>query len=137
MLKSILDQLGVQVMPLIVTSLGALLCALIGMLTVYVKSKTGNTKVQGAMDRLDQVMEDAVKATQQQVVSAIKPTDNMAQALADAKAAAIASAKAHYGEKGIEELKKILGWDDALLEKNMSTKVEAKVHDLKTETKTA
>lgn len=137
MLKSIVDQLGVQIMPLVVTALGTLSCALIGMLTVYVKSKTNNTKVQGAMDRFDQVMEDAVKATQQSVVSSIKPGDNMTQALADAKASAIASAKSHYGEKGIEELKKILGWDDALLEKNMSVKVEAKVHDLKTETKAA
>jgi gas vesicle protein len=98
-MKSILDQLGVQVLPLVETALGGLLCALIAMATAYIKSKTTNTKVQGALDRLDQVMEDAVKDTQQRVVSSIKPEDNMSQALADAKAAAIDSVKSHYGRR--------------------------------------
>lgn len=130
-MKPILDQLVAQLLPIVVTALGGVLIAACGMAVAYLKSKTKNTKVQGALDRLDQVMEDAVKSTQQSIVSSIKPGDTAAQALADAKAAAIASAKSHYGAQGIAELKKVLGWDDILLEKNLSTKLESKVHDMK------
>ncbi len=136
-MKPILDQLVVQLMPYVVTALGGLLCALVAYAISFLKSKTKNAKAQSALDRLDQVMEDSVKATQQKVVAAIKPGDNMTQAFADAKAAAIDSAKSHYGPQGIAELKKVLGWDDALLDKNLDTKVEAKVHDMKIETAAA
>lgn len=130
-MKTAIENALVPLLPVITTALGTLLCALIAYAISFIKSKTKNAKAQAALDRLDQVMEDAVKATQQAVVSSIKPGDDMAKALADAKAAAIDSAKSHYGPQGIEELKKILGWDDSLLAKNMDTKVESKVHDLK------
>ncbi len=130
-MKAILAQLAVQLLPYVAAALGALLCILAKEASSYFKSKTTNTKVQGMLDRLDTVMEDAVKSTQQSVVDSIKPGDNLAQALASAKTAALDSVKSHFGEKGLEEVKNVLGWDSVLLEKNLSTKLEAKVHDLK------
>jgi hypothetical protein len=130
-MRQALEQGVVQLLPTLVAVLGGLLCALIGYAITYLKSKTTNTKVLGALDRLDQVSEDAVKDAQQRVIGSLKPGDNMNQVLAEAKTSAIDSVKSHYGEKGIEELKKVLGWEDA--DKNLSTKIEAKVHDLKLE----
>lgn len=124
-----ISQIIQQLIPPLLLALGSLLCVLVGFATNYIASKTKNTKVQQALARLDQVMEDAVKSAQQTVVSSIKPGDDMAKTLAEAKAAALASVESHYGPKGIDELKTVLGWDD--LEKNLSTKLEAKVHDLK------
>lgn len=130
-MRQALEQGVVQLLPTLVAVLGSLLCALIGFAITYLKSKTKNAQVLGALDRLDQVTEDAVKDAQQRVVSSVKPGDNLNQVLTEAKASALDSVKSHYGEKGIQELKKVLGWDD--VQKNLSTKIEAKVHDLKLE----
>lgn len=130
-MRQILEQEFTKLIPTILDAIGVLLCALIAYATMYLKSKTKNTKVLGALDRFDQVAEDAVKDAQQRVIGSIKPGDDLKQVLADAKVSAVDSVKAHYGEKGLEELKKILGWDD--IQKNLSTKIEAKVHDLKIE----
>jgi hypothetical protein len=45
--------------------------------------------------------------------------------------AAIDSVKSHLGMKGIAELAKILGLEGGAVEKLLSTRVEAAVHDLK------
>jgi len=128
-MRQALEQAGASLIPLLVPIVGGLLSALIAYAITYIKNKTKNSTVLSALDRLDQVAEDAVKDAQQRIVSSIKPNDNLATTLAEAKTSAVDAVKSHYGAKGLEELKKVLGWDD--LEKNLSTKIEAKVHDLK------
>lgn len=130
-MRPALEQILQQLIPPLVVALSGLLCVLIGFATNYIASKTNNAKVQAALGRLDQVMSDAVKSAQQTIIGSIKPGDNLATTLSEAKAVALSDVKSHYGEKGIAELKKVLGWDD--VEKNLSTKLEAAVHDLKIE----
>lgn len=132
-MRQALEQAATQLIPPLVLALSGLLCALVAYASSYFKSKTKNVKVQDAIGRLDSVMEDAVRSAQQSVVSAIKPGDDLSQVLANAKTAALDSVKSHYGPQGITELKKVLGWDDTLLAKNLDTKLESKVHDLKLE----
>lgn len=128
-MRPALEQILQQLIPPLVVALSGLLCVLIGFATNYIASKTKNAKIQAALNRLDTVVDDAVKSAQQTIIGSIKPGDDLAKSLAEAKAAALASVESHYGPKGIDELKTVLGWDD--LEKNLSTKLEAKVHDLK------
>lgn len=130
-MREALSQAVAQLIPPLIVALSGLLCALIAYATSYFRSKLKNTKIQDALDRLDQVAEDAVKDSQQRIIGSIKQGDNLPKMLLEAKSAALDSVMAHYGTKGIDELKKILGWDD--IAKNLSTKVEAKVHDLKLE----
>lgn len=130
-MKMFLETLGAQLLPTLTTAIGAMICALLAYATAYLKSKTKNADVQAALDRFDQVSESAVKDAQQSVIEAAEKKDGKTpdEVFTAAKAAALASIKSHYGEKGLSELKKIFGWDD--IDKNLSSMVEAKVHDLK------
>lgn len=128
-MRQVLEQAATQLIPPLMVALGGLLCALVAYATSYFRNKTKNAKIQEALDRFDLVAEDAVKDAEQRIIRAIKPGDDLGTVLLSAKAAAVESITSHYGDKGISELKKVLGWDD--IQKNISTKIEAKVHDLK------
>jgi hypothetical protein len=128
-MKEQLTSLGIQalsaLLPLVVTLLGVLLTAL----TVYIQSKVKSQRVNDALDRFDNVVMSAVKEVQQTFVD--KLDDKQPKSLEDAKQAAISAVKSHYGSKGIDELKKVLGWEDA--DKVLAMKIEEKVHDMKLE----
>jgi hypothetical protein len=47
------------------------------------------------------------------------------------KAKALANLKSHLGVKGLKELLSVLGLDDASLDKFLSSKLEASLHDVK------
>jgi hypothetical protein len=128
-LKTALEQAVAGVIPPLVIALGGMLCALVAYAISFIKSRTKNDKVAGALDRLNEVVSVAVKDAQQRIVGAIKPGDSLSAVLAEAKTTAIATIKSHYGEEGIAELKKILGWED--VDASLSNHVEAQVHDLK------
>lgn len=132
--QQVLEKSLIHVIPGLITLLSGLLSALIIYATTSIASRTKNEKVKEALDRLSGVVQDAVKDAQQRIIGAI-PADatNLEEVLVKAKLTAMDSVKSHYGEKGIKELKTVLGWDD--FEKNLSTKIEAAVHDMKLETK--
>jgi len=130
-MKTFLETLAAQLLPTLTVALSAALCALVAYATSYLKSKTKNINIAAAFDRFNQVAESAVKDAQQSVIDAAAKDTDPEVVLANAKAAALASIKAHYGEKGMVELKQIFGWD--VVDANLSSIVEAKVHDLKLE----
>lgn len=104
----------------------------------WLKAKTKNEYLSGALVRLNDAVFSAVKEVEQTVVGAIrrakadgKITD---EEKAEIKAKAIAAVKSYLGAKGLLELAKVLGLDGAALDALIGAKIEGAVHDMKTAT---
>lgn len=108
-------------------------------LSKFIRAKTKNEALAGALVRLNDVVFTVVKALNQTVV------DELRKASADGKvtkeevekikATALAQVKSHIGPKGIDELLYVLGLkDEAALDKFVADKVEAAVGDVKAST---
>ena len=118
--------------------LGPALLLLLGWLMLkgkeLIAQKVSNEAVRGMLTRLSDTTETAVKAVHQAFVDPLKKGGTFSdEDKAIAKQMALAEIKSHFGEKGIKELMHILGWDEKNVDQNLSTKVEAKVADLKKE----
>ncbi len=100
-----------------------------------ITAKVKNEYLRGILVRLDDAVMNAVREVQQVTVSAIKASSADGQLSADERAlvkqAAINSIKSHLGSKGLAELAQVLGLEDGAIEKVLSTRVEAAVHDLR------
>ena len=85
--------------------------------------------------RLDDAVLAAVREVQQVTVETIKSASAdgklTAEERAQVKQAAIDAVKSHLGTKGLGELAKILGLEGGAIERLLSTRVEAAVHDLR------
>lgn len=101
----------------------------------WIKAKTKNELVGGALQRLSISVIDAVKFLNQTLVNEIK------KAKADGvitpeeriliKQACVDAVKSYFGPKGLAELAKILGLSEIGVEKLIGDKIEAAVADVK------
>ena len=117
--------------PLLLTALTWLMAKAAQLIAAHLK----NAYLRGVLLRLDDAILVSIKEVSQTTVDAIK-AGSADGTLSDAdkarvKQAALDSVKSHLGMKGLLELAKILGLDDGALEKVLSTRIEAGVHDLK------
>lgn len=100
-----------------------------------ISAKVKNEWVRGVIARLDDAVLNAVREVEQSVVDEIKAAraDGKLTAAerARVKAQAIDSIRSHLGLKGLGELARVLGLEDGCLDKLLSTRVEAAVHDLR------
>lgn len=126
-MHELLSTTGMQVLIALLPIFVGFLTVLMWMLVRYIQSKTKNQLVKDALGRLGEVVEVAVKDVQQSFVSKLDTKDP--ESLKKAKDAALENIKSHYGEKGINELKKIFGWED--VNKALSSHIEAGVHNIK------
>jgi hypothetical protein len=100
-----------------------------------ITAKVKNEYLKGVLVRLDDAVFAAVREVQQMTVDSLKAASADGQLTPDERAkvkqAAIDSIKSHLGAKGIGEIASILGLEDGAIDKLLSTRVEAAVHDLK------
>ncbi len=128
-------ELGLKVFEALSPLLLAALTWVAAKAAQYIAAKVKNEYVRGVLVRLDDAVLAAVREVQQVTVEAIKAGSAdgklTPEERARVKQAAIDSVKSHLGMKGIAELAKILGLEGGAIEKLLSTRVEAAVHDLK------
>lgn len=100
-----------------------------------ISAKVKNEYLKGVLVRLDDAVLVAVREVQQVTVDALKAASADGRLTPDertkVKQAAIDSIKSHLGTKGIAEVARVLGLEDGAVDKLLSTRVEAAVHDLK------
>ena len=128
-------ELGLKVLQVLSPILLAALTWVAAKVAQYIQAKVKNEYLRGVLVRLDDAVLAAVREVQQVTVEAIKSASAdgklTAEERARVKQAAIDSVKSHLGMKGIAELAKILGLESGAVEKLLSPRVEAAVHDLK------
>ncbi len=128
-------ELGLKVLQVLSPILLAALTWVAAKIAQYIQAKVKNEYLRGVLVRLDDAVLAAVREVQQVTVEAIKSASAdgklTAEERARVKQAAIDSVKSHLGTKGLGELAKILGLEGGAVEKLLSTRVEAAVHDLK------
>lgn len=105
-------------------------------LAKFIKAKTKNEALAGALVRLNDVVFTVVKSLNQTVVDGLKAANAdgrvTPEEVAKIKADALALVKSHIGPKGLDELLYVFGLkDEAALDKFVSDKVEAAVGDVK------
>lgn len=100
-----------------------------------ITAKVRGEYLRGVLLRLDDAVLAAVREVHQVTVEELKAASADGRLTPEervrAKARAIETVRTHLGAKGVAELAKILGLDDGGLEKVLSTRIEAAVHDLK------
>ena len=95
-----------------------------------VSAKVSNEILKGILTRLNDAVETAVKSVAQAYVDPMKKSNDFGpEAQTVAKAKAIEAVKSYMGQKGLNELTKVMGWN--AVDENLDAKVEAKVADLK------
>jgi hypothetical protein len=121
---------AVQVLsPVIIALLGLLAKKLIDLINARVKNETA----QGILDRLDQTALAVVTQIQQTVVDDLDPNAPK-ESLIKARDAALANLKTLLGQKGIDDIKKVLGVSNDSLDQILVMFIEKRVHDLKQKT---
>ena len=128
-------ELGLKVLQILSPILLAALTWVAAKAAQYIQAKVKNEYLRGVLVRLDDAVLTVVREVQQVTVEAIKSGSADGKLTPDERArvkqAAIDSVKSHLGMKGIAELAKILGLEGGAVEKLLSTRVEAAVHDLR------
>jgi hypothetical protein len=128
-------ELGLKVLQILSPILLAALTWVAAKAAQYIQAKVKNEYLRGVLVRLDDAVLTVVREVQQVTVEAIKSGSADGKLTPDERArvkqAAIDSVKSHLGMKGISELAKILGLESGAVDKLLSTRVEAAVHDLK------
>jgi hypothetical protein len=128
-------ELGLKVLQILSPILLAALTWVAAKAAQYIQAKVKNEYLRGVLVRLDDAVLGAVREVQQVTVEALKSGSADGKLTPDERArvkqAAIDSVKSYLGMKGIAELAKILGLESGAVERLLSTRVEAAVHDLK------
>lgn len=126
-----------SVLTSVLTALATALVPLIGLLGVklhnLIAAKVKNEQLRGMLERLAGEATKVVQSVAQQGIAAVDPSKSPKANGEAAKAAALASLKASLGgDKGLVEMKKVLGLpDDKALGDVLSTAIESKVHEMK------
>jgi hypothetical protein len=101
-------------------------------LPALIHARVKNESAAGVLDRLSTLAFAVVTEVQQTIVSGLGDKADGAT-LKAARDQAIATVKAHLGDKGIKEATKVLGLkDDDAITKLIVTFIESAVHNLKT-----
>ena len=100
-----------------------------------ISAKVKNEYLRGVLVRIDDAVLVAVREVEQVTVDALKEANADGQLTAEERAkvkqAALDTVKSHLGLKGLAELAKVLGLEGGAIEKLLSSRVEAAVHDLR------
>lgn len=127
--------LGIKLLEVLSPILMAALTWVAAKVAQLISAKVKAEWLRGVLVRLDDAVLNAVREVQQVVVNEIKAgrADGRltAEERAQVKARAIESIRSHLGLRGLGELARVLGLEDGCLEKLLSTRVEAAVHDLR------
>ncbi|MDX2023254.1 MAG: hypothetical protein SF187_23675 [Deltaproteobacteria bacterium] len=103
----------------------------------WINARVKNEYLRGVLARLDDTVLSVVREVHQVTVDALKASTvdgKLTPGARDAvKAAAIGAIKSHIGTKGLLELARVLGIDASGVERLIGTKIEAAVHDIKSE----
>lgn len=134
-MPNLVSTISAQIAGPLVDLLGIIIVAAIGAATRLLIAHTTNVRVQGVLGRLDVASEAAVRSVAQTEVDALKAatvdgklTPEQAKAASER---ALAIVKANLGDKGLADLKKVLGVDD--IAALISTHNEAAVHRIAAE----
>jgi hypothetical protein len=126
---------GLKVLEILSPVLLAALTWVSAKVAQLISAKVKNEYLRGVLGRLDDAVLAAVREVQQVTVDAIKAASAdgklTPEERARVKQVAIDAVKSHLGAKGLAELARILGLEDGAIDKLLSTRVEAAVHDLK------
>lgn len=103
----------------------------------WINARVKNEYLRGVLARLDDTVLSVVREVHQVTVDALKASTvdgKLTPGARDAvKAAAVGAIKSHLGSKGLVELTRVLGLDASGVERLIGTKIEAAVHDIKSE----
>ena len=127
--------LGLKLVEILSPVLVAALTWVAARVAQLISAKVKHEWVRGVLLRLDDAILHSVREVQQAVVNEIKAgrADGKmtVEERARVKARAIESIRSHLGVKGLAELARVLGLENGSVEKLLSTRVEAAVHDLR------
>jgi len=122
-----------QIIDLMIPVAIALLAWLSASATRWINSKVKNEYLRGALERLNDAVYTAVKASEQTLVKELREAAKDGKITKDEaeeiKKRAVDSAKAYIGDKGMAELKRVI--DPAAIEKLIEDKIEAYLLDRK------
>lgn len=133
-------ELAWTVYEILAPFLTALLAWVSMKVAAWIRAKTQNEYVAGTLLRLNDSAFTAVKAIEQTLVRELKAAKTPASAggvrltaeeAEQVKQAALAEVRSYWGPKGVRELATILGLNDEALQRVLSSKLEAAVHDVR------
>lgn len=132
--KDLLEQVIIALAPLLM----AALTAFVGMGVRWLQSKTKNERVREMERRLAESVMTIVKSVSGSVVQQIKAARADGKVTLEErdaiKRAALAELRVYWGSKGIDEIKKVLGYaDDSELDVSVAHDVEEAVYNMKVE----
>jgi hypothetical protein len=134
-MSAILAKLGTEIASSLAPLVVAAILWAIKQGTDWLKSKTKNEQVQGALDIANDVTMTVVMALQQTMAGPLKAAASDGKLTDDEKTqlkrAAIDALKQAYGESGLKELQKILGLGEDALMSFLVAKLEAAVLNIK------
>ncbi|MDX2087854.1 MAG: hypothetical protein SFX73_08390 [Kofleriaceae bacterium] len=103
----------------------------------WINARVRNEYLRGVLTRLDDTVVSVVREIHQVTVDALKAATvdgKLPPSARDTvKQAAISAIKSHLGAKGLNELARVLGLDVQGVDRLIGTKIEATVHDIKTQ----
>jgi len=106
-------------------------------LAQYISARVKNEYLRGVLVRLDDTVVSVVREIHQVTVDALKASSVDGKVPPGAREAirnaALMAIKSYLGVKGLGQLARVLGLDGDAVDRLIGTKVEAAVHDLKTQ----
>lgn len=129
-MKEQLAAAGLKIVEALLPLVTMGIIALIGVAIRALKAHTTNQNIRDFMDRLQLLSATVVQEVEQTIVKTL-PGNPTADDYKKAKDAAITSLKSHLGPRGLIEARKLLGWDEESLDKNLSSLIESYVHNVK------
>ena len=127
--------LGLKLVEVLSPVLLAALTWVAAKVAQLITAKVKHEWLREVLIRLDDAVLNAVREVQQAVVNEIKAARADGKLTAEERARvkdrAIESIRSHLGMKGLAELTEVLGLEDGSVDKVLSSRVEAAVHDLR------
>ncbi len=106
-------------------------------LAQYINARVKNEYLRGVLVRLDDTVASVVREIQQLSVDALKGSSSDGKVPVGAREAlrnaAMVTIRSHLGTRGLADLARVLGLDNDAVNRFIGTKVEAAVHDLRTQ----
>jgi hypothetical protein len=103
----------------------------------WINARVQNEYLRGVLVRLDDAVLGVVREVHQVTVDALKAATvdgRLPPAARDSvKQAALNAIKSHLGARGVKDLARVLGLNPESVDRLIGTKIEAAVHDLKTQ----